>query len=130
MRLSTEAVDALALTIIQRPGIRSRRGWNRRHASYFVVPQDVVSELWSLTQDGGRAPKGFLPMHLLHTLCYLKLYGTETVAAGICNGVCEDTLRKWVWVGICLVKDLDLVSQHNNHQVKHTYDTLFLILSC
>jgi hypothetical protein len=108
MRISPQAVDAMASTII-RQQIRSRRTWNRRFAAHFVVPQDVVSELWGLLEDQGSIPRGFRPIHLLWTLCFLKIYATENVLAGICQ--ChEDTFRKWVWVGIHLIKELELVS--------------------
>ena len=44
-------------------------------------------------------------MHLLWTLSFLKIYVSESVVSNLCN--ChEDTLRKWVWVGIHLIKEL------------------------
>jgi len=108
MRFPVQAVDALAMTIIQRD-TSSRRVWNRRFASFFVIPQYVVSELWGLLTDQGNLPQGFRPIHLLWTLCFLKLYSPE-VAMATLLGCHEDTMRKWVWVGIHLIKELDLVS--------------------
>ena len=58
-------------------------------------------------------------MKQLLVQCQNALYGTMVasllyyrkfvnVMAGIC-GCHEDTLRKWVWVGIHIIKELDLV---------------------
>ena len=91
MRFLPESVDALAQMIIQK-SIWLRQIWDRRFASHFVVMQDVVSKLWGLLEDQG-LPHGFQPMHLLWTLCFLKIYVSENVVSNLCD--ChEDTLHK------------------------------------
>jgi hypothetical protein len=37
------------------------------------------------------------PCHLLWALLLLKTYETESVLAGLCGGVNEDTFHKWAW---------------------------------
>jgi len=49
----------------------------------------------------------FTPSRLLWTLLFLMLYSSEDVLAGIAGT--RKTFRKWVWYGIDVLCELDLV---------------------
>ena len=49
---------------------------------------------------------------MLWTLAFMKLYDSEAVLAAICR--CDEkTFRKWVWQGVDVLGDLDLVRHVN-----------------
>jgi hypothetical protein len=83
----------------------------RQFASLFGCTPAVASALWNRI-DKKKEEIGvhcdFTPTKLLWTLCFLKIYTSETVLSVIC-GCTEKTLRKWVWKGIDILADLDLV---------------------
>ena len=77
--------------------------------SYFGCSKLVCGAIWSrLLSRRLLCGNGFEPRHLLWTLFYLKVKGTEHPMAGTCR--CDEkTLRKWAWIGIDLLGELNLV---------------------
>lgn len=53
-------------------------------------------------------------MHLLWTLCFLKVYPTETALSALCGGADPKTIRKYIWPMIVALANLEvhLVSQN------------------
>ena len=84
----------------------------RQFASFFGCTPAVAAALWNRIEkkkDEIDVDPNFTPAKLLWTLLFLKTYLSETVLATLCRGCTEKTLRKWVWIGIDILGDLDLV---------------------
>jgi hypothetical protein len=112
MRITSKAVRQLAeQDVIHRSPALSRSINRRRFRANLGCSSRVCSYVWNRIVAKGILPKGFLPTHLLWTLVFLKLYCCETILAILC-GCDEKTLRKWVWKGVDLLGQLNLVSQN------------------
>lgn len=85
---------------------QSRAIGHRRFRSFFGVSPLVASACWDLLE--GKIPTGAKPVHLLWALCFLKKYDTESGNRGIMH-VDEKTYRKWVWILVELLSELDVV---------------------
>ena len=81
----------------------------RTFRSFFGCSSVVAAALWNRASKRNLLPVGFKPKHLLWTLAFMKLYDSGEVLAAIC-GCDEKTFRKWVWKGVDVLFDLDLVS--------------------
>ena len=83
----------------------------RQFASFFGCTPAVAAAIWNRIEkkDEIDVDPNFTPTKLLWTLLFLKTYLSETVLATLCRGCTEKTLRKWVWIGIDILGDLDLV---------------------
>lgn len=66
----------------------------------------VCSLLWN--ELLGVRPEGSRPIHLLWTLLFLKVYATEHVNK-LVTSADEKTYRKWTWMFLNLIADLNLV---------------------
>lgn len=109
MRLARRAVETLAQCITRRSPALSRSINRRRFNANFGVNSHVISYVWELLLQKDNLPKGFRPTHLLWTLVFMKLYACEAITSALCQ--CDEkTLRKWVWIGITQLSELDLVS--------------------
>lgn len=80
------------------PGIRRFKGL------FGCEPKHCVT-LWNLISR----PFGARHIHLLYALLFLKVYGTEDEHSVITH-VHEQTFRKWSWIFIKLIANLDVVS--------------------
>ena len=109
MRITSSAVRLLAYeAIIHRSPALSRRINRRRFRANLGCSSRVCAYVWNRSVAKGILPPGFLPTHMLWTLVFLKLYCCETILATLC-GCDEKTLRKWVWKGIDVLGELNLV---------------------
>ena len=59
----------------------------------------------------GKLPPGSRPVHLLWSLLFLKRYDTEHVNRSLTQAD-EKTWRKWVWIFVELLANLDVVSEY------------------
>lgn len=110
MKISSRAFRALAQRELEnRPRSTSWRVNSRRFRAKMGCSSLVCSNIWNRLTKKGILPPEFRAHHLLWTLVFLKLCCCETITADIC-GCDEKTLRKWVWIGIDLLGQLDLVS--------------------
>jgi len=111
MPLTKEDFEALADAVIlhRRGRALQRRFRNRRFRAGLGVSSYVCSWYWNQLEKEKLLPKGFLPKHFLWTLLFLKIYASEHVHAAMC-GCDETTFRKWVWIGLKVIGDLELVS--------------------
>ena len=110
MRITREAVRQLTeQEILHRSPALSRKINKRQFRANFGCSSRVCAFLWNCLVVKGILPSGFLPKHLLWTLVFLKLYCSETTLAILC-GCDEKMLRKWVWKGLDLLAELNLVS--------------------
>jgi hypothetical protein len=65
----------------------------RSFRATFGLHSDLCFHLWLI---GNWTPGGTKPNHLLWTLMFMKVYGTELVLCTIA-GADPKTYRKWVW---------------------------------
>lgn len=83
----------------------------RRFRAFFGTTPIICSMLWSLCVTSFIAQR-VMPVHLLWALLFLKQYNTEEVNATI-TGTDEKTFRKWSWLVISILADLDGVVSKN-----------------
>ena len=106
---------------------KSPRGGNegrideRRFRSLFGCSSGVVEELWRRLHPVLHGKKNVDGNHLLWSLLFLKLYGEEPAHTVIAGGVDENTFRKWSWIMI------DLISNLENELVSHIVHTIYYI---
>jgi hypothetical protein len=78
----------------------------RRFREFFGVSPLVCQEIWYKVLN--QLPSGAKAKHLLWTLFFLKRYNTEAVNRKVC-GSDEKSFRKWTWIFIDLISDLEVV---------------------
>lgn len=69
---------------------------HERWRSFFGVTADTVADIWNALSRFRLLPTKGLYKHLMWTLCYLKVYDSETLMASLIKAD-EKTIRKWVW---------------------------------
>jgi len=123
MTISSRAIKILAdRELINQKSIFRNSKNKRRFRSTLGCSPSLCSWCWNQLQNDKLLPRGFQPKHFLWTLMFLKLYCCESVAAVLC-GCDEKTFRKWVWIGIKALGNLDLVSVKNVPlEMSHNYD--------
>jgi hypothetical protein len=99
---------ALAQTITKTSPIKAKQKATKRFVPTFGSKPSLVSVLWDLLEVK-TLPRGFRPIHLLWTLCFVKLYSSQATLSSLC-GCDEKTFRKWVWLGLETISDLELAS--------------------
>jgi hypothetical protein len=92
----------------------------RHFREFFGTIVLVVEKVWELLERDSLLPEGGRPKHLLWALHFMKVYPKQTSpgcsAVGASAGaVNPKTHRKWVWVYIDAVANLDdiVVSNHS-----------------
>lgn len=83
---------------------------NRKYRSFFGISPEVCAKLWRLLTE---KPTNSKPKHLLWSLLFLKCYNVEHVNASIVE-VDEKTYRKWTWIFVNQLAELDVVGSLNN----------------
>jgi hypothetical protein len=79
----------------------------RRFRVLFGVSSPICCRLWHLVKSS--LPNGASPRHLLWTLYFLRQYSDQEVNSAFAK--CDEkTFRKWCWIVIKALADLDLVS--------------------
>ena len=106
MAISPAAFHRLGDRLLVDKGHRLTR---RQFIAFFGCSPRVCAAIWNRIERLSPS-RLFTPGRLLWTLMFLKLYSCEDVLATIagCTRFC---FRKWVWYGIDLLCDLDLVSR-------------------
>ena len=129
MRISSTVLRHLAHeNILHRSPLLSRSINRRQYRDNFGCSAKVASYCWNCADKKKLLPPGFRPTHLLWTFLFLKLYCCETVAAILC-GCDEKTIQKWVWMGIGILQNLDLVSGRSTADLCHQLCCFRLILT-
>jgi hypothetical protein len=82
--ISPRAFLALAQTITKTSHTTAQHKARSRFLSTFGSKPSLVSELWNLL-EAKKLPQGFRPIHLLWTLCFLKLYASESTLSSHCD---------------------------------------------
>jgi hypothetical protein len=104
--------NAMGMALMNRSGGGgSSATQRRRFVSFYGASSRVCHQLWHLllkAQIMAEFP-ALKQEHLLWALFFLKVYGTENVQASIV-AVDEKTYRKWIWIVIEWMSNLDVVS--------------------
>ena len=95
--------------LLKRVGQRwdSSLAMKRRWRGSFGICPRVCAHLWLALPHAIDAPRGVLPMHLLWALMFLREYMKEESLAKQCDGVDEQTIRKWVWIMVNAISLLE-----------------------
>ena len=109
MRITAAAVHRLAEEpILHRLSNRKKENVRRRFVSSFGLNPHVVAMIWNRLDDKDLLPKDMMVKHLLWALLFLKTYQPTGDSAPRC-GADEKTYRKWVWIALDALGEMDLV---------------------
>ena len=102
MSVNTARFTAEGNNIMQRSRLVSARIVDLRFRAHFGTSSDICVQLWNMI--GPIA--GAKPVHLLWALMLLKLYCAESVLCTLAGGVHEQTFRKWAWLFVHEISEL------------------------
>ena len=74
----------------------------------FGVGGMVALAAFAWLERTGLLPDGGTFVHLLWTLCFLKVYPTETPLSALCGGADPKTIRKYIWPFIFALANLEV----------------------
>jgi len=83
--------------------------WRRRYRAHFGTSLSVTAALWNQLMQHGERTRRFSPAKLLWALYFLKTYTSEDVASSFFH-CSPKTYRKWTWIVIQSISQLELVS--------------------
>ena len=127
MRISPLAIHQLANRLLQHQQRKGRRKLSiRQFRAFFGCSPRVAAALWNRIHLS--APSRFTPSRLLWTLAFLKIYCSEDVLSTFLR-CSAPTLRKWVWIGIDILGDIDLVSR-TDRSVDRSTDRFAFNFAC
>lgn len=84
---------------------------SRRFKSFFGITPTVCCIIWNMIKDD--VPHESEPKHLLWCLCFLKQYPVEHIRQSLFTAD-EKTIRKWTWIYVKLLSNLNVVLVHSN----------------
>jgi len=117
MRISAAAVHHIAEEeILHRRANRRKRVSLERFSATFGCSPRVAAAVWNRLDKKDLLPEDMLVKHLLWALSFLKLYNPERAQAPVCGGD-EKTYRKWVWIALEALVELDLVSRLSSRRI-------------
>lgn len=105
--MSSQLFKKIGLKYIGHKLSQSQHVGMRKFKAHFKVSTYICSIVWRKIIING-APEGSQPKHLLWCLCFLKLYTTDHNRAAFLKAD-EETVRKWTWIFVSLVANLELV---------------------
>jgi hypothetical protein len=96
----------------------------RSFKEYFGTTATIVCLLWRLLVQHDLLPKKAQVKHLLWALFFMKVYPKQEPACSIAGGsngaVDPKTFRKWVWLFIPAIAELELVVVSTSSSYHHT----------
>lgn len=104
--MTTRTFSRLGNIYMKNSSIGSNKTTLRRFKSFFGVTPLLCSIIWEKIESS--APSESKPKHLLWTLYFLKQYDVEHTRRPLLNAD-EKTIRKWTWIFVKLLSDLDVV---------------------
>jgi len=128
MRISSAAVHRLAEeSIMHRLSNRKTRTSRDRFVAFFGVSPRVVAAIWNRLESKDLLPKDMQTKHLLWCLLFLKQYSQQRCMAPWC-GTDEKTYRKWVWIVLDVLGEMDLVRHRVDRSVMFVRTSLHILL--
>ena len=108
MSIDREHVLKVGLEIMHRKGHGgSTITAERRFRELFGCAPDIAVAVWKLIDRESALPGKAAIDHLLWALMFLKVYSKEATASGMAGGVDEKTYRKWVWLFVVAISELE-----------------------
>jgi hypothetical protein len=109
MPIDREHVLKTGLEIMHRKGDGgSTVTAERRFRELFGCAPDIVLTIWNLLDPAkSTLPSSATINQLLWTLMFLKIYSKEATISGMAGGVDEKTYRKWVWLFVVAISELE-----------------------
>jgi hypothetical protein len=109
---SKEHFEQLGAEIMSRSASNvESTSFERRWITHFQVAALVIATVWEMLvtdpDPDDRLDKGALPEHLLWAILFLRTYREESILAGMCGSVNEDTFRKWSWRFVLKISELE-----------------------
>ena len=86
---------------------------NRDFREFFGRGCYVASRIYEMLLFHSLFPEGRHPCHFLWSLILMKIYGKERNLCTLAGGVDTKTFRKWAWLYIDAITDLELVVVSN-----------------
>ena len=92
---------------IMRRGSKACLTFNRRFRSHFGTTTSICVTIWEKTDPYNAIEYGRVEFkHLLWALMFMKIYTSENILASLA-GCDEKTFRKWVWLFIDAIANLE-----------------------
>jgi hypothetical protein len=110
MLLSYSDMKIHAKNLLRSNGNSSKFCFNRKFRSNFGVSLRVATKTWNSLSVQKLLPDKSHPKHILWMCAFLKTYNSESVYA-TWYGVGEKCFRKWVWLFLASVAELEIVSK-------------------
>lgn len=113
--MSVELFKRIGNRYIKQTSKTSIKISNRRYKSFFGASAKICSIIWKILKDN--VPKGSSEKHLLWALFFLKQYQVEHLRRVVLKAD-ESTIRKWTWIYVELLANLDVVLKNLNIKFK------------
>jgi len=108
--VSVEQVTRLGNDIIRRgkarPEFKSEKVFHRKFLAFFGMTPFICTLLWAMLEPLAKMPTGAEPDHLLWSLLFMKVCGTEGINCALVGNPDEKTFRKWAWIFVEAIADL------------------------
>jgi hypothetical protein len=108
--VSGDMMLAHGINIFRHNSHKQRKGDADKFNRLFGIKSTVTALVWNVIEHRGLVTdRNRCPKHLLWALLFMKNYQTESVATSMCK--CDGkTFRKWVWLYVGYLSNLDMVS--------------------
>lgn len=103
--MSYDTFKKIGFKYMKHSSKKSEKVGLRRFKCFFGVTPHTCSLIWSLLS----IPLESQPKHLLWSLYFLKQYDAESIRRTLFH-VDEKTIRKWTWIFVTLISDLNVVT--------------------
>lgn len=117
-KMSTDTFKKLGFLYVKHKSSMSKNVGLRRFKSFFGITPDMCALVWR--EIISFAPNAAKPKHLLWCLFYLKQYNVEHSRRALFNSD-EKTIRKWTWIFVDLIANINVVILEINLSWKISY---------
>ena len=94
---------------------------DRDFREFFGCSLSIAGEVWDMLRTEALLPEDGMPRHLLCALMLMKIYGKEKTLCTLAGGIDKKTFRKWAWLFIIKMADLES-SVVSNHTISLYYN--------
>ena len=87
--------------------VKAASSEDRDFREFFGCGLSVASEVWDVLKKEDVLPQDGLTCHLLWALMFMKIYGKEKNLCTLAGGVDKKTFRKWAWLFVIAIANLE-----------------------
>ena len=87
--------------------VKAASSEDRDFREFFGCGLSVASEVWDMLKKEDVLPQDGLTCHLLWALMFMKIYGKEKNLCTLAGGVDKKTFRKWAWLFVIAIANLE-----------------------